>query len=120
MAFPSAFLTDTVTIKRRASIGSASRDALNNPIYGGYTGGLATIYTGMPVKLAFSKRDVVFAATGERIEPSGVMYFNAGYTLQQEDRIITSDNIEYVCTGLNTAIVSAGVVDHYECILALP
>lgn len=112
-------LNSTVTIKRRASTG---RDALNNPTYGAPTSGSgwSTVYTNMPVRLAFSTKIVNFAKEGERIQPQGVMYFGTNYTIQQEDRVLTSDNREYVVTGLATGYLIGTVVDHFEANLSLP
>lgn len=114
-----AYLQDIVTIKRRVSQG---RDSLNNPVYGTPTSGAgwSTVYTNMPVKLAFSSKSLQFAQTGERPTPSGIMYYNPSYTLLLEDRILTVDGIEYVVKSIVVAISVPNVTDHYEAILGLP
>lgn len=115
----SGIFNSLVTIKRRASTG---RDALNNPTYGDPTSGAgwSTVYTNMTVRLAFSANALVFAQTGERPNPAGIMYFPPSYALQLEDRVLTADGIEYVVTSIVTGYINNVVVDHYEAILALP
>lgn len=115
---PVALLPSVVSIKRRSSTGT---DSLNNPVYGAPTSGAGwkTIYNNIQVRLAFSSKAINFAQTGERITPNGVMYYNAGPLLMPEDRVLTSDGIEYVITSIVQGQVSA-VVDHYEAILQLP
>ncbi len=112
-------LNTTATVKRRASTG---RDSLNNPTYGAPTSGSgwSTVYTNMPIRMAFSSKTLEFAQTGERPNPAGVAYITADYQVQSEDRIITSDSIEYVVTSVVIGYSVAAVVDHYELVLALP
>lgn len=114
-----AQLQDIITIKRRTSTGS---DALNNPIYGAPTSGVgwATVYTNMKVKLAFHQKTTSYVSTGERVIPSGVMYYMPAYALKPQDRVITSDGIEYVVLGVVSARIVGPVIDHYEAELALP
>jgi hypothetical protein len=117
---PPALLNTIVTVKRRTSTG---RDALNNPIYGSPTSGVGwnTAYVNMPVRLAFSSKSVRFAPEGERILPIGIGYYNKNYCLLPEDRVITSDGIEYVITAITVGYGPIGkVIDHYECNLSLP
>ena len=117
---PPNLLNVTVSIKRRASTG---RDVLGNPIYGAPTSGIGwnTVYDGMPVRLAFSSKPIRFAAEGERVLPTGVMYYNLPYALQVEDRVITSDGIEYnVISVVPGYGAIATVIDHYEAVLQLP
>ena len=115
---PLGLLNVNVTIIRRTSQG---RDSLNNPVYGTPTSGVGwnLIYYSMPVKLAFSSKMIQFAKEGERIQPSGVAYYNNGYQLQQEDRVVTSDGIEYTVTSVVPAYVFNQVIDHYEALLQL-
>ena len=115
---PSFFLPDVISVSRRTSTGL---DSLNNPTYGTSVSGTgwATIYTGVKCRLALSGKDVEFSPIGERIKPSGVLYTNAKYDIRNEDRIITSDNIQYVIIGVSTARLGS-VVDHYEYTIQLP
>ena len=78
---PINILNSKVSIRRRESTG---RDSLNNPIYGAPTSGIGwvTVYKDMPVRLAFSSKEVRFAPEGERILPTGVMYYNNSYSLK--------------------------------------
>jgi hypothetical protein len=115
---PIALLSQKVIIKRRVSTGV---DSLNNPNYGQPTSGLgwSTIYENLPVRLAFSSKTVRFVAEGERIIPQGVMYYNTGFNLKAEDRVLTTDGIEYNIVSVVEARTGA-TIDHYEAILALP
>ena len=115
----SAIFNTTVTVKRRASTG---RDSLNNPTYGAPTGGAgwSTAYSNMPARLAFSSKAIQFAMTGERPTPNGVVYYGPDYTLQAEDRILTTDGIEYTVVSIVTGYINNQTIDHYEAIVALP
>lgn len=116
---PPHLLVENVVVRRRIEVG---RDSLNNPEYGDATMGEGwnIIYRDMPVRLAFSGKDVRFAPEGERILPTGIMYFNTPYLLKNEDRILTPNGIEYIVIGLTTAYLLGTVVDHHEAILQLP
>ena len=113
-----AYLQDLVTVSRRTSTGT---DVLGNPTYGQPTtgSGWAIVYTNMPTKLAFSSKQLLFAQTQESPEPSGVMYYNTGYTLLPEDRVITTSNVAYTVVSIVPAISVPNVVDHYEALLKL-
>jgi hypothetical protein len=124
---PPALFSQSVNVFRRTS--TPSRDALNNPVYGTPTSGAgwSQIYTSMPCKLAFSSKAIQFAQTGERPEPSGIMYFGSAYSLLEEDRVVTvtglptsSSTIEYVVVGIVPAYSTPNTVDHYEAVLSLP
>lgn len=116
---PPFLMNSLVTVKRRTSTG---RDALNNPVYGSPTSGAgwSTIYTDMPARLAFSAKAIQFALTGERPTPNGVVYYQTAYNLQNEDRIITSDGIEYIVVSIVPGYLTGNVVHHWEAIVALP
>jgi hypothetical protein len=73
----------------------------------------------MPVRLAFSSKLIKFAKEGERIIPTGVMYYNTDYLLKPEDRVLTTDGIEYVATSVVEGRTGA-TIDHYEVVLTLP
>lgn len=111
---------EPVTIKRRGSYTTASRDSINDPIYGAPTASWTTVYTGMMARLAFVDNKLRFAQTGERLEPAGTMYFDKSYLVLPEDRVITSGNVEYVVVGVVAGYVLNTVIDHWEAILALP
>lgn len=117
-----AIFNENVTVKRRIGIDVASRDSLNNPIYGVPTSGAgwSTVYTNMPCRLAFSSRALQFAMTAERVTPSGIMYYDVAYTLKHEDRILTSTGIEYIVTSIADGYIINTVLDHYEALLDLP
>ena len=116
---PINILNEYVTIKRRVTTGT---DSLGNPIYGTPTSGIgwSTIYTNVPVRLAFSAKPIEFAHEGERITPNGTMYLNSGYDLKPEDRVLTSDSIEYTIISIVPGYTFSKVVDHYEVLLQLP
>lgn len=112
-------LNESVTVKRRASTGI---DSLGNPTYGTPTSGSgwSTVYDAMPARLAFNSSPIVFAPTGERPIPNGVVYYGPDYTVQEEDRIITSNGIEYVVTSIVIGYINNSKIDHYEAIVSLP
>jgi hypothetical protein len=116
---PPNLLSSTVTIKRRNSQG---RDALNNPTYGQPTSGAgwSTVQTGIQVFFAFSSKGLRFALEGERVQPNGIMYYNNVINLKEEDRVMTSDGIEYTVTGLAVAYLMGNVISHYEAVVQLP
>lgn len=114
-----SLLNERVDVYRRVE---DSRDSLNNPVYGKPVTGVGwnLIYLSMPCKLAFTDKRVQFARGGERVKPYGTVYFSQAFSLRQEDRIITRDNIQYVVTSIRTAYKAANVIDHYEAIVELP
>ena len=120
---PPFLFTETCNVLRRTSQG---RDSLNNVIYGAPTSGAgwSTIYTNMPMKLAFSSKAIQFATQGERPEPSGIVYFGPSFTLYDEDRIVTTTNpsyeVEYVVTSVVPAFMPPNVVNHWEATISLP
>ena len=101
---------------------SQGRDALNNPEYGAPTDGAGwnTIYRKVPVRLAFSSKQVRFAPEGERIIPTGVVYMNPGYDIQAEDRVLTADGIEYNVISVLKCTAMSAVIDHLEIVCQLP
>lgn len=117
---PAALLNTSVTIVRRSSQG---RDSLNNPIYGSPTDGAgwSPIEYCLQVRLAFSSNPVQFAPEGERVLPTGIMYYNAGgVCLEVEDRVLTSDGIEYIIVSIVPGYTFGTAISHHEAILALP
>ena len=108
-----------VSIKRRIDYNRASFDVLGNPVYGD-SSTWDTIFTHMPVRFAFPAKELQFANTGERIIPSGVMYYNPEHKLLPMDRVLTPDGIEYVITDISVGIRIGAIIDHYEAKLILP
>lgn len=119
MSIPVGLLNLTLTIKRRVLQG---RDSLGNPVYGQPTtgAGWVTIYTGLPARLAFSSKPIAFSKEGERITPNGIMYYNPGYTLLPEDRVITPEGIEYTIISVVAGRAIGNTIDHHEAVLQLP
>lgn len=115
---PTGLLVQTVNIRRRQSTGT---DSLNNPVYGAPTSGLGwnTVYQGMPVRLAFSSKLINFVKEGERIRPNGVVYYNLPYILLPEDRVLTTDGIEYTVISVVEGRMGF-TIDHFEAIVQLP
>ena len=114
---PTALLNVTVTVKRRASTG---RDSLNNPTYGAPTQTWNTVAQNVKVRFAFRGKDVKFSREGERIEPSGIMYYNPGPDIRHEDRVVTSDGIEYNVIGVTIGQAFGATITHYEAVVQLP
>lgn len=114
-----ALYNELVTVKRRTSQLVASRDSLNNPIYGD-PASYSNVYTNMPVRFAFSSKQMILVATGERITPAGVAYYSADYILEPMDRIITSTGIEYTVSDISKGLGITNAVDHYEATLVNP
>jgi hypothetical protein len=116
---PLSLLNTTVDIKRRTSTG---RDSLNNPTYGAPTSGAGwnTVFQNISVRLAFSTKEIRFAPEGERIQPAGVMYYNAGTDIHPEDRVLTETGIEYTITSVVPGYTFGKVISHYEARLQLP
>ncbi len=114
-----SLLNENVDVYRRVSGG---RDSLNNPVYGDpITGsGWNQIYAAMQCRLAFTDKKVDFSRGGERVLPYGTVYYPATFCLLQEDRIITTENIQYVVTSIRIAYKMGKVIDHYEAIVELP
>jgi len=115
-----ALLNTLVSVKRRADSSTAPRDALNNPVYGSPTDSWTIVYASMPARLAFTQKEIQFSPMGERVLPTGVMYYGRDYHIKAEDRIVTDDGIEYVILGVVPAFLLGGIVDHYEAQVALP
>jgi hypothetical protein len=119
---PPALLNISAVVVRRTSTGV---DILNNPTYGSPTNGTGwnVVYNSVPVRLAFSTKAINFKKEGERIIPTGVVYYNAGYILMPEDRILFQDPngnlIEYVITSIVEGRMGV-IIDHFEALVSLP
>lgn len=118
---PGNLIFNVVSIKRRLSPLVASRDALNNPIFGNPTSSplWTTVYSGIAVRFAFSQNKISFALGGERANPYGVMYIDKEYSIYNEDRVLTSDGIEYVVTSVAPGYLF-NELHHWEAELSLP
>jgi hypothetical protein len=113
-------LNEQAIVKRRTDVSVASRDSFNSPIYGTPTTNWSVIYSALPCRFAFSKRKIEFKPTGERVEPQGVLYYPADYTIGPEDRIINSAGVEYVVTSTQIAYQTPNVISHMEADIELP
>lgn len=119
------FFTDVVNVRRRGASTVASRDQLNNPVYGDPVS-FPIVYTGIKVRLLWSGKTMVFATTGELIRPSGTLYYPTNIILLPEDRIVTvsvpgyANGVEYILTSTVPAFIFSGRVDHMEGQLSLP
>ena len=115
-----SLFNEKVDVYRR--VAAAERDSLGNPVYGVPItgGGWNLIQLAMPCKLAFTDKRISFEKGGERVKPYGTMYFSEAFTLLQEDRVITPDNIQYVVSSIRVAYKTGTVIDHYEAIVELP
>jgi hypothetical protein len=119
------FFTDVVNVRRRVASTAASRDALNNPVYGDPVS-FPIVFTGIKVRLLWSGKTMVFATTGELIRPSGTLYYPTNIILLPEDRIVTvsvpgyANGVEYILTSTVPAFIFSGRVDHMEGQLSLP
>lgn len=111
---------EEITIKRRVSLAAASRDSLNNPIYGAPTATWNTVYSNVPARLAFSAKPLQFAQTAERVTPNGVVYIPADYTIYHEDRVLTSAGVEYVVISVAAGYINNSSIDHWELEVSLP
>ncbi len=111
-----SLLNEKVDVYRRVS---TARDSLNNPVYGTPATGTGwnLIYLAMPCRLAFTDKKIEFAHVGERVKPTGTVYFSQAFAILQEDRFITAGNIQYVVTSIRIAYKTASVIDHYEAIV---
>lgn len=119
MSLITSLLSDQVTIKRRADVSVAPRDSLNNPTYGPPTASWTTVYSSLSCRLAFNRKEIQFAPTGERVLPAGVMYFEKDLDIQHEDRVITADGVEYVVLSVVEGKMFSQVT-HKEALLDLP
>ena len=120
-----AIFKDIVNIKRRPATTTASRDSFNNPVYGDPTT-WPVVLAGIPIRLAWSGKQMKVSSTGELIYPSGTLYYSRNYILMPEDRIVTVQTpgvpigIEYVIEAIYPSYILHGVVDHYEGAVHLP
>ena len=116
---------DVVNITRRVDSSVASRDALNNPVYGA-PDTWDIVYEEINIRLSFSGKDMKVSSTGELIKPQGTGYCSKALTLRPMDRIIIVSSLgaptgtEYVIESVWASYIMNGVVDHYEFSYTLP
>jgi hypothetical protein len=121
---PASFYTLKCTVKHRLQ---GTRDMLNAPSYG-EPSSWETIYTDLPCSLeVYSKSDIQFKPTGERMEPTNILYVGIDTPLDIEDRIYFAGvdsglgyDQEFVVQGANPAIDMMGQIDHLEYELIIP
>ena len=117
--------TDKVNILRRESYLIASRDSINNPVYGTPTS-WNVVYSNIYIKIGYSGKQMKVSTTGELIYPSCTGYYSTQYILQPEDRIIIVDSvgippgIEYVVESVYPSYLMFGILDHYQFEAHLP
>jgi hypothetical protein len=114
---PFTELNTPVTVKRRQSSGI---DSLGNPVYGAPTGGWNTVATNVMVRFAFNTKMTRFAPEGERQEPTGVVYYNPGPDIRNEDRLITPEGYEYNVISVVPGYLFGKTVSHYEAVIQTP
>ena len=116
---------DLVSVKRRVDVSSASRDLLGNYIYGDPST-WNYVYQNIPVRLAWSGKQLRVSSTGESIHPEGIGYCSTSIILQPEDRLVTVFStgvpvgIEYIITACWPSYLGNLLLDHYEFSLSLP
>lgn len=120
-----AVYTDIINVTRRVPYDTAPRDSLNNPVYGD-PADWTIVYSNIKVRLAFTGKPLQFMATGELIQPAGVLYYDKTYVILPMDRIITVNvpgsipGIEYVVNNVSPLFRIHGVVDHMQGSVLLP
>jgi hypothetical protein len=121
-----AALTMKCNVKRRA--GNPVKDILNAPNYG-KVDNWVNIYINLPCRLEIKQSSIQFKPTGERVEPTNILYVDASTPLNIEDRVfmVSSDNVsglgyqqEFIVSGVMPAISMIGGIDHYEYSLIIP
>lgn len=114
------FFNEYVDIYRRVDTDDASRDALGNPVYGKPTEDWNLVAEDVYCRLAFSSKTMVVIDTGERIQPSGKMYYGKQWNLFWNDRILTKDGREYYIDDVVPGYEFGQNLSHYEAVLKLP
>jgi len=120
-----AIYSDTVNILRREDQNTASRDVLNNIVYGDPTT-WSIVYSSVKVRLSWTGKSITISNTGELVYPSGLMLYSTNLTLKPMDRVVTLSSpgiptgIEYVIETVLPAYVMHGIVNHYVAQIHLP
>jgi hypothetical protein len=122
-------LSESVNVLRRANPNapSASRDQLNNPVYGSPQT-WAAVYTKIQVRVSLTGKKIKWAATGDLVYPEGILYYSPQYTLQSDDRIVVQSSqqglpvgVEYIVTSIwPMSLLPSGTPDHWCGELQLP
>lgn len=113
--FPAYLATEVINVLRRASYTTASRDSLNNPIYGDPEN-WTPVYTNIKVRLSYDGKSLRYAPTGELINPQAdLMYDYTQYQLFNQDHIVIVSSpgwpigTEYVVTNVTTTFYDSGI-----------
>ena len=127
MFLPPYILTETVNVFRRTSYTTASRDELNNPIYGETPSGWNQVYTGMQCRISYNAKDVRYAPTGELVVPTAELLFDpSNYTLQSQDHVVVVTSpgwpvgTEYDLSSIYISYYEQGVVSHGVAKIQIP
>ena len=127
MPLPTYLLTELVTVLRRTSYLVASRNSLNDPIYGTTPTGWNTVYTNMQCRLSYGAKNVRYAPTGELIAPTAELIWDSNvYTLQPQDHILVTTSpgwptgVEYVVSEVYTSFYEQGIPNHGFAKILLP
>ena len=123
---PNYVLTENVNVYRRVSYIAASRDALNNPVYGNPES-WNLVYSNMPCRLSYNDKKIRFAPTGELIQPTAeLIYDSSTYTMQAMDKInITISpgwptGTEYYVNAVYTSFYEQGIPAFGKADILLP
>lgn len=124
--FPAYLATETINVLRRPNYTTASRNQLNDPIYGDSTTWIP-VYSNIKVKLAYDGKGIKYAPTGELIQPTAtLMYDSSQYTLQAQDHIYIVQSpgwpvgTEYVVDAVVSAFYDQGITNHAIAKILLP
>jgi hypothetical protein len=124
---PPYLLTEQITVLRRTSYTVASRNILNDPIYGETPTGWNTIYTNMPCRLSYAAKNVRYTPTGELIIPTAELIYDTSlYTLASQDHILITTSpgwptgVEYVVSEVYSSFYEQGIVNHGFAKILLP
>jgi hypothetical protein len=112
-------LQQKCTVKRRALVPAV--DILNAPSYGKVIN-WSNVYVNLPCRLeVYSPSSIQFKPTGERIEPSNILYVDCSTPLKPEDRVFLL-NIEdtglyyyqeFIVQGAVPALTMMGLPQHH-------
>jgi len=124
--FPAYLATETINVLRRANSFTASRDSLNNPVYGDPTDWIP-VYTNIKVRLSYDGKSLRYAPTGELIQPQAdMMYDSSQYTMMAQDHIVIVSSpgwpvgTEYVCSAVYSSFYDQGITAFGMCKILLP
>ena len=122
----SYLLTEYVNVLRRTSYLVASRNYLNDPIYGNPEDWNVAYYN-MNCRLSYSAKNVRYAPTGELIAPTAELIYDTSiYTLQSQDHIVIQKSpgrpigVEYVLSEIYVSFYEQGIPNHGLAKIILP